>query len=159
MKKLLLVASLVALTVLSASAFAQDVPASEKSVQANEAGKRVKRETQYGPENRHVTGRLHKETVDIPEGYGHGKFHVRNDGNASVTLTFERTSDSKDTNLQGHVSNNSTGVVRIPAGESKTIYTQSPTGTGEHRIQMNSSNASLDAKVTYKYSNSRDELD
>jgi hypothetical protein len=160
-KKLLLVASLAALTVLSASAFAQDVPASEKSVQANEVGKRVKREVVYGAYNEHATGNTrgnsYETTVDVQGGYGHGKLYVQNDGQASVSVTLEREYDNKATNLQGHASG-STSMVIIPAGESRTVYTNSPTGTGEHRLQLSSSNAPLDATFSYKSSNDKKHL-
>jgi opacity protein-like surface antigen len=154
MKKLLLVASLAALTVLSASAFA----ASDETVQANEAGKRVKRDVSYGVRNQKVSGgQLHKETFNVPEDHGWGKVYVRNDGNSSLNVNVERASDNKDTVLGGHISG-STATVRVEPGTSKTIYTERPTGTGEHRVQLNSSDAELNARVTYKYSDNKSDL-
>jgi opacity protein-like surface antigen len=162
MKKLLLVASLAALTVLSASAFAQEVPPvtpdSDESAQMNEVGERVKRDVSYGIQNQKVLGgQLQKKTFDVPEDHGWGKIYVRNGGNSSLTVNLERVSDNKDTVLGGHISG-STATVRVEPGQSKTIYTERPTGTGEHRVQLNSSEAELNARVTYKYSDNKNDL-
>jgi hypothetical protein len=149
MKKLLLVTALTAFTILSGtSAFAQEVP-------------RVKRDVRHGVYNQSAQGNSRTNTyqtkVDIPEHFGHGKLYVTNHGSTALTVNMERASDNKDTALQGHISGDS-ATVRVAPGTSKTIYTETPTGTGEHRIQVNSSNSTLDATISYKYSDNANHL-
>jgi hypothetical protein len=151
MKKVIPILALTAFTVLGAtSACAQE-----------QSKEREKRDVYYGANNEHATGGTHGNSYDtsfnVQDGYGHGKLYVRNNGKDKVIVSVERESDNRGVDLRGHVSGSS-GVVYVPPGESKVIYTNKPTGTGDHRIQLSSSNAALDATFSYKYSNDRRQL-
>ncbi|GAC42971.1 hypothetical protein [Paenibacillus popilliae] len=145
MKKFLLVTTLTALPILSATSVLAQTDELE----------RVKREVYYGPKQEDFSGgSTVTYNVKIPENYGWGKFYVRNDGKANMTLSIERVSDRKQPVLEGS-NTNSTGVVTIEPGEAQIIYTEKPTGTGDHSIQVHSGEAKLEGTVTYKYSNDK----
>lgn len=160
MKRILPVTVLMALTILSAtSACAQEgVVTMDFDKSVGIADKRMKRDTYYGPKQEDFSGgSTVTYHVNIPKDHGWGKLYVRNDGKADMALTFDRISDNKQVVLEGS-NPSSTGVVTIAPGKAQIIYTEKPTGTGNHSIQINSGEAKLEGTVTYKYSNDKNNL-
>ncbi|WP_042228974.1 hypothetical protein [Paenibacillus popilliae] len=156
MKRILVVTSLTALTILSATtACAQESPATteistatlDESVQPNEEKERVKRDTRLRVNNEGFAGVEVTKKFEIPEHYGWVKVWVKNEGKKEIKVSVEKDNNGGQKMFE-----------TVPPGDSWTGYAEKPFSTGDHFVQVTSDEAEMQGHMSVKIGNDKEQL-